>query len=683
MGGAHSKPILYAIPVSEPKQGETAVYRDPEFKDKLIDSSTGGMKTAQEIFVHHFEHSPNRDFLGQRNILGYEQDAKTKKWVPKLDDKYSWRNFGQVKDEITALGSGIDVLGLAPPKAQYRNYNLKFIGVQGKNSVEWILTDIANICYGYTTMPLYDTLGEEAIDYMLHQTELTTLFLTTDLISQHVKRIKNPNPQYKTHLQNLVVMDEGALREEHIKNLEGIKWFKFSDVIAAGRKSIKPFPQVKPEDIMCFSYTSGTTGLPKGAMVTHQNLMSTMGSAEHKIYLLNCDDIHISYLPLAHIFERVVLLMIALKGAKYGLFGGDVFKLKEDLAILKPTLFASVPRLFNKFHDTIKAKSAELTGCKSGLYKRAEKSKLKAVEDGVYTSTIYDALIFNKMKQVLGGNVRFMITASAPLSEPVKKFLKISFCCPFVEGYGQTEGCGGQFMTDFYDPRTDTVGGPLPMNEFKLIDVPEMKYLSTDKDEQGRLQPRGEILMRGFNIIPGYYKNDEKNAEAFDKEGWLRSGDIGMIIPGTNSLKVIDRRKNIFKLSHGEYIAPEKLEQIYKTTRGFTDIFVYGDSFKSSVIAIINLDEPVALKVASENGIQAANVKELAVNPQFNALLIKMLRATCDGNNLKGFERIAKLYIDPVNFADNNLLTTTFKLKRLEAKNHYQAVIEEMYKGMD
>jgi long-chain acyl-CoA synthetase len=683
MGGTQSKPILYAVPVSEPREGESAIYRDAQSKDKLVDCTKSGFITAQQIFQHHFEHSQNKEYLGHRQVLAYEQDAKTKKFVPKLADKYSWRTFSQVKDEITALGSGIERLGLAPVKSQYRNYNLKFIGIQGKNSVEWILSDIANICYGVTTMPLYDTLGEEAIDFMLHQTELTTLFLTTDLISQHVKRIKNPNPQFKTYLQNLVVMDESAIRDEHIKSLEGIKWFKFSDVIAEGRKVILPFPQVKPDDILCFSYTSGTTGLPKGAMVTHRNIMSTMGGCELRLDMITSEEVHLSYLPLAHVFERVVFLYISNLGAKYGIFGGDVFKLKDDLAILKPTFFPSVPRLFNKFHDTIKEKANELTGCKSSLYKKAERSKLDAVEHGEVKSTIYDMLIFNKMKQVLGGNVKFLLTASAPLSEPVKKFLKISFCCPFMEGYGQTEGCGGQFVTAPNDPRTDTVGGPLPMNEFKLIDVPEMKYFSTDKDEQGRLQPRGEILARGPNIIPGYYKNDEKNAEAFDSEGWLRSGDIGMIIPGTNSLKVIDRRKNIFKLSHGEYVAPEKLEQVYKTTRGIADIFVYGDSLKSSLVGIVNLDEPNALKVAHENGIQASSVKDLANNAQFNALLIKLFRATCDANQLKGFERIAKVYIDPVNFGDSNLVTTTFKLKRVETKEHYKNAIDEMYKGMD
>lgn len=146
-------------------------------------------------------------------------------------------------------------------------------------------------------------------------------------------------------------------------------------------------------------------------------------------------------------------------------------------------------------------------------------------------------------------------------------------------------------MSDPKDKQTGTVGGPLPHNEFKLIDIPEMSYYSTDLDEQGRPSPRGEILVRGSNIIPGYYKNESQTNDTIDQDGWLHSGDIGQILGDSGALKIIDRRKNIFKLSQGEYVAPEKLEQIYKTADGVGDIFVYGDSFKSVLVAILNVEK--------------------------------------------------------------------------------------------
>ena len=418
-------------------------------------------------------------------------------------------------------------------------------------------------------------------------------------------------------------------------------------------------------------------------MISHKNIVSTVAATLIRLPYLDESSVHLSYLPLAHIFEKMLMCIMSSVGAKYLLFGGDVLKIKEDLQIAKPTFFPSVPRLFNKFHDTVKAKLEELTGCKASLARSAVDAKMAKVDNGNYTHGLYDMLVFNKMKQVLGGKVQFMLTASAPLSLPVKRFLKLAFCCQIVEAYGQTEGTGGEFVTDLHESRSDIVGGPTPTNEFKLVDVPEMKYLSTDVDEQGLPAPRGEVWVRGNNVIPGYYKNDEKNAETFTKDGWLMSGDIGTIIPGTGALKIIDRKKNIFKLSQGEYVAPEKLEQVYKTCKGVADIFVYGDSLKSTLVAVANLDFGIMKAVAEEKGIEAPDLESLCRNPNFNKLMLDNLKKTAETNQLKGFERIAEIFLDPKPFAASDLVTTTFKLKRAEAKEHYKQVIEAMYKGKD
>ena len=680
MGGGVTKDVVYAVPVSEPKAGETAIYRAPARKTALVTGPTTGARTAQAIFLKNFKEVPEREYLGYRPVIEYVEDPKTKKKVPKLENFYKFYTNAQVEEKIKQIGSGIRNLGLHAHKEQFRNYKIDFIGVHSKNNLEWILLDIANSCYGMTTMPIYDTLGEDAVDHMIEETELSTMFTTCDLIKKHVARMKAGKAK---SLQTLVIMDEALLSPEDVKQLESVKWYKFSEVVEAGKKNILPYPEIDPDSIVYFSYTSGTTGAPKGAMVSNKNVVAMIGGAELLLSYLNKNTVYLSYLPLAHVLEKIVFYQVTFLTGKYAMFGGDVQKLKDDLEILKPTIFVSVPRLFNKFHDVIKAKMNDLSGCSSVIAKKAVNAKMANVESGKYTHAIYDKLVFNKTKGVLGGKVEIMLSGSAPLALPVKKYLKCSFSVPFVEGYGQTEALGGQFITDPAEKRMDIVGGPNPANEFKLIDVPEMKYFSTDKDEQGRPQPRGEICVRGANVIPGYYKNEEKTKESIDADGWLHSGDIGMIVPGSNGLKIFDRRKNIFKLSHGEYVAPDRLEQIFKSTRGVADIFVYGDSLKSNLVGILNIDPKESLKFAESKGIHAQTVEELAKSEPFNKAMLEALKQTGEQNGLKGFERIVKLYIDTKPFADSDLVTTTFKLKRNEAKTYYKQNIDKLYEGLD
>lgn len=680
MGGSAGKDIVYAEEVAPPsKKGETGIFRNALQKD-LLSIPKCGSKTLQEIFHRNFNNFASQEFLGSRPISGWKEDPKTKRKLPTLEEKYTYKTWGQVEEIIKAIGSGIEVLGLAPVKQQYKNYRIRFVGIHGKNSVDWILLDIANLCYGLTSMPLYDTLGEEAVDHMLVETEVSTIFMTPEHIKSHVARIKAGKAPY---FKNIVIMEEDSMIDQDLKDLEGFTWYKFSQVIEAGKKTIYPYPQVFPEDVAAFSYTSGTTGTPKGAMLLHKNLIALLAGAEFTLTYLNHDTVYLSYLPLAHVLEKIVFLTISMMRGKYGLYGGDVLKIKDDLAILKPTIFVSVPRLFNKFHDTIKSKLDETTGCKGSIARSAVSTKLANVKTGKYTHWWYDTLVFNKMKAVLGGRVEVLLSGSAPLSMPVKHFMKIAFCCPFIEGYGQTEGCGGQFIQSIEDPNLDNVGGPIPHNEFKLIDVPEMNYFSTDKDDEGNPAPRGEILVRGANVIPDYYKNPEKTRETFDADGWLMSGDIGILLPKTRALKIIDRRKNIFKLSHGEYVAPDRLEQVYKTTTGIADIFVYGDSLKSVLVAIANLSEPDAIRVAKHHNLELNSLQELVKSSEFNKVMIEALKKTCAENGLKGFERINRIYFDEKTFAERDLVTTTFKLKRAEAKMAYQAQIDELYKGLD
>lgn len=245
---------------------------------------------------------------------------------------------------------------------------------------------------------------------------------------------------------------------------------------------------------------------------------------------------------------------------QYGFFQGDVMKLKDDLAELKPTIMVSVPRLYNRFYDVMQQKIRELTGFKATLTRWGIEKKMENLTTKAQTThAFYDALIFNKFKAVLGGRVRAMITGSAPISKEVLEFLKIAFCCQIHEGYGQTECGAPAAITWTKDPTSGHVGGPYTALDIKLVDVPEMAYTSRDKDENGVSMPRGEVCYKGYNTFKGYFRQPEQTRDAIDADGWVHTGDIGQFLP-SGALKIIDRKKNIFKLSQGEYIAPDKVE---------------------------------------------------------------------------------------------------------------------------
>ena len=226
------------------------------------------------------------------------------------------------------------------------------------------------------------------------------------------------------------------------------------------------------------------------------------------------------------------------------------------------------------------------------------------------THTFYDRVVFDKFKAVMGGKVRFMITGSAPISKDVLNFLKIAFCCPISEGYGQTESAAPASMTLSADPECGHIGGPYPTCDFKLVDLPDMNYTSKDKTEDGEAMPRGEICFRGYNTFKGYFGQPEQTKETIDEDGWVHTGDIGQIRPN-GSIKIIDRQKNIFKLSQGEYIIPDKLENKFTTSSYIQQIFVYGDSLQNNVVAVVIPEKHHLEKWAKENGVSDSNYEEL------------------------------------------------------------------------
>ena len=344
---------------------------------------------------------------------------------------------------------------------------------------------------------------------------------------------------------------------------------------------------------------------------------------------------------------------------KVGFFGGDVTKLTDDCSVLKPTVFPSVPRLYNRIYGKIQDKFKAATGCKGILVNSATGSKLASLkETGGFSHCFFDALVFKKVRAMLGGCVKLMVTGSAPIHSDVLDFLKVCFCCDICEGYGMTETSGGSFVTFPGDPNTGVVGGPVQNVKIRLKDIPEMGYTSNDKPN-----PRGEICFWGPSVMSGYFKNPEKTAEAFH-DGWLLSGDVGMVYPN-GAVKIIDRAKNIFKLSQGEYIAPEKLEGVYVQSEWVLQSWIYGDSLKDFIVAVVVVDpERLAIYAKSVGKEVNDNLLEecrAAIMTDFNTLAAK--------NKFNSLEKPKWLILRREPFSiENEILTPTMKIKRNIAK---------------
>jgi long-chain acyl-CoA synthetase len=273
-----------------------------------------------------------------------------------------------------------------------------------------------------------------------------------------------------------------------------------------------------------------------------------------------------SYLPMAHIYERSVDLASIDGGRALGFSQGDHAKLAEDVAELKPTIFPGVPRVWQRMYDRINAQVADSNFISRQLFERGLAAKSDALAHGVKDSTIWDRLVFSKVAGKFGGNLKLLISGAAPISQSIAEFIHIAFQAPMLEGYGLTETCATLTLGSLDSPNMGrSVGIPLPCNEVKLVDVPDMGYLSSDQP-----QPRGEIWVRGFNVFSGYFKLPEVTAECLTDDGWFQTGDVGMWLPN-GSLKIIDRKKNLFKLSQGEYIRPEHIEGVYKQCKSAAD----------------------------------------------------------------------------------------------------------------
>ncbi|VAI29820.1 unnamed protein product [Triticum turgidum subsp. durum] len=492
---------------------------------------------------------------------------------------------------------------------EYLNQGAR-IGLYFINRPEWIIVDHACAAYSYVSVPLYDTLGPDAVQFIVNHATVEAIFCVPQTLSTLLSFLTQ-----MPCVRLIVVVGGDNANMPSATAAAGVEIITYSRLHSQGKMSSQTYRPPKPEDVATICYTSGTTGTPKGAVLSHENLIANVAGSSLGVKFYP-SDVYISYLPLAHIYERANQIALLHYGVAIGFYQGDNLKLMDDLAALRPTVFASVPRLYNRIYSAITNAVKDSGGLKERLFRTAYNAKRQALMNGRNPSPMWDKLVFNKIKARLGGRVRLMTSGASPLSADVMEFLRICFGGEVLEGYGMTETSCVITTMDIGDKLIGHVGSPNPSCEVKLVDVPEMNYTSEDQP-----YPRGEICVRGPTIFRGYYKDEVQTRDVIDNDGWLHTGDIGLWLPG-GRLKIIDRKKNIFKLAQGEYIAPEKIENVYAKCKFIAQCFIYGDSFNSFLVAIVAVEPDVLKAWAASEGIQSEDLRQLCADPRAKAAVL-------------------------------------------------------------
>jgi len=635
-------------------------------------------ETTKELVMTSYDNfQVSRRKFGARPFLGYRPISNG------IAGDYIWNTYEEIGMRADNFGSGLKNLDLCPLTGDAELHGRGMLGLYSKNRLEWVVAEQGCFTQSVVTVPMYDTLGAESVAYCINQTSLKTIVCSSETVI-HVFTCKPDCPT----LQYVIIMDDVSDELRQKASAAQVQILSMAEVEANGAGKPKKHSPPNPQDIFTFCYTSGTTGDPKGTLLAHADVvMVSAASRARQAMRMNENDVHLSYLPLPHIFERLVQFNCTRYGACIGFYQGETLKILEDLTALRPTVFPSVPRLLNRIHDKLRAGIEDAGGLKKVLFDKAYAAKKAGLSSGSVTHGLWDRLIFSKIKQRVGlDRIRMMVTGSAPIADHVLDFLRIVFGCAVIEGYGLSETTAGGTITYDDDLVPGSVGAPLACNEIRLQDVPDMGYFHTDQehgkhDSRIPCHGRGEVCIRGSNIFKGYYKMPDKTSEAIDAEAWFHTGDIGLWTPD-GRLKIIDRKKNIFKLAQGEYVAPEKIENLNVQSKFILQNFVYGDSLQTQLVSCITIDPDYASAWAKEHGISKSPA-ELCQDDLFKKAVLQDIEQVAKRAKLAGFEIVKAVHLEPTQWEPgSDMLTPTFKLQRKKAQDKYQEQIDAMYAGL-
>ncbi|WP_405853555.1 long-chain fatty acid--CoA ligase [Streptomyces sp. NBC_00090] len=577
-------------------------------------------------------------------------------------DDWKSLSWGQAAERVYAIAAGLVDLGVQSEER---------VALASSTRVEWVLADLGVMCAGAATTTVYPQTNAEESAFILSDSESRVLIAedAAQLAKAVERRADLPD------LHHVVVIDATGVESD------GDWVLSLADLEARGRAYLEKHPEAVKERVAAITstqlatliYTSGTTGRPKGVRLPHDN-WSYMAKAIAATGLVTKDDVQYLWLPLAHVFGKV-LTSGQIEVGHVTALDGRVEKIIENLPVVQPTYMAAVPRIFEKVYNGVAGKARAAGGAKYKIFQWAAgvaREYAKATQDNFRrTGTasapfgltakhkVADALVYSKIREAFGGNLRACISGSAALAPEIGYFFS-GAGIHILEGYGLTETSAASFVNPGEAYRTGTVGKPLPGTEVRIADD-------------------GEILLRGPGIMEGYHGQPEKTAEVLESDGWFHTGDIGEL-SADGYLRITDRKKDLIKTSGGKYIAPAEVEGQFKAVCPFvSNILVHGAD-RNYCTALIALDEPSLLGWAAEHDLAGKSYAEIVAAPQ----TVKLIQGYVDRLNegLQRWQTVKKFRLLPRDLdIEHGELTPSLKLKRPVVEREYKELIEEMYTG--
>ncbi|MCA2986728.1 long-chain fatty acid--CoA ligase [Gemmatimonas sp.] len=537
------------------------------------------------------------------------------------------------------------------------------VGLLSENRPEWLLADYACLCSSVTDVPIYPTLPAEQIPYLLNDSGARALFVSTPEQARKVASVRAQAPGVEWIIGFAAGKDDGC--DYTLAELEAL------GAADDSRERATLFKEqalaVTPDQLVTLIYTSGTTGNPKGVMLTQDNLSSNVMATKATMPVSTADTA-LSFLPLSHIFERTGDYFLFANGVRIA-YAESIDTVPVNMSEVKPSLMMSVPRLYEKIYARVLENAVSTGGLKKQIFFWAKRvgerwadEKLAGREPAGLLGFQYrlaDRLVFSKLRERTGGNIRYFISGGAPLSPEIAKFF-YSAGLIILEGYGLTETSPVISANNLRDYRLGTVGKPIAGVEVRIA-----------KD--------GEILTRGPHVMRGYYNNEQATRECLTDDGWFHTGDIGVLEDGF--LRITDRKKDIIVTAGGKNIAPQPIENMLKTNKYVSQAVMLGDKRKFPVVLIVPDWDPLE-KWAARNQIVWTSRAELMNMPTIQAKVEKEVQEQLKG--LASYEMPKKVKLIEHDFSiERGELTPTLKVKRRVIDQTYKAQIDELYAGAD